>query len=191
MVSFMAEIFFFSDIGLVHSPWPRFFPEKQISAIDLGHIAEIFRLGFYVVFWAREYCFFFIVFSEKIKFQKCVYMAAFYPKKKPKFVFCPDGLCQKCVYLAAFCPKQNPGFFPPAAGCVNNVYIWQHLAKKKNRLRQAVWKMCIYGTILPKTETNLFHLKFCFQIGTVFKNQKKYFIVSKCAYMASICVFDP
>ena len=187
----MVEIFFFSDIGLVHSPWPRFFPEKQISAIDLGHIAEIFRLGFYVVFWAREYCFFFIVFSEKIKFQKCVYMAAFYPKKKPKFVFCPDGLCQKCVYLAAFCPKQNPGFFPPAAGCVNNVYIWQHLAKKKKSPAAGCVKNVYIWHHFAQNRNKFVSPKILFPNWHRFQKSKEIFYSFKmCLYGINLCIWS-
>jgi hypothetical protein len=99
------------------------------------------------------YCFFFPVFSEKIKFQKCVYRAAFLTPKTPQM--CTYGSIwtqkhrPKCVYIygsiltpkkskmwymAPFC-TQKLRFFLPAAGCV---------------------KMCIYGTILPPPKTQIF-----------------------------------
>jgi len=58
------------------------------------------------------YCFFFFVFSEKIKFQKCVYMAAFWPKKKPKM----------CIYGSILIPKTD-----------TNMYMLQHFDQKKTK----------------------------------------------------------
>ena len=81
-------------------------------------------------------------------------------KTKPRFFFACSGLCQKCVYMAAFCPKKKNS---PAARCVKNVYIWHHFAQNRNtffspkilfpnwhRFQKSKeifysFKMCLYG----------------------------------------------